>query len=80
MREFTKELKKEREVDVCKIKQHNNGKISRRRTEENEQAHNDKKAFYQKKWSELLSKCATAAQKNICNEMLGRIERMAKWY
>ena len=72
MREFTKELRKEREIDVRKINQHRNGKISRRS--------NDKKAFYFKKWNELLLKSETDAQKNICKEMIGRIERMTKWF
>ena len=80
MREFTKELRKEREIDVRKINQHRNGKISRRSKEQNEQSHNDKKAFYFKKWNELLLKSETDAQKNICKEMIGRIERMTKWF
>ena len=80
MREFTKTLKNEREKDIMAIYAHNNSKIRKRTPEQNEQAYSDKSNFYLNKWNAFLEKAETVAQKNICNEILGRIEHMPKWF
>lgn len=80
MQEFTKVLKVERNADVVALKQHNNSKLAKMTQEQKEQAYRDKqRAFYQK-WNSFSQMAETPAQKNICKEMLQRVENMPKFF
>ena len=80
MREFTKVLRAEREKDIKAISSHNNSKIKNRTLEQNEKAFEDRKRFYLDKWQKLREQAETVAQIDMCNDMLNRISRMAKWF
>lgn len=73
MKEFTRFLKEENTKDKKSIYQHNNSKKSKRTSEQNEQAVNDKRNHYKNKWNALLEKCETEAQKNYCKDILNRL-------
>ena len=73
MKEYTKFLKEENKKDKQNIYYHNNSKFNKRTPEQNEQARRDKYNYYYKKWSELLEKCDTEAQKDYCNDILCRL-------
>ena len=61
MKEFTRFLKNEATKDI---------------SEQNAQSLNDKADFYRNKWTDLISKAETVAQKNICWDVLERIKRV----
>lgn len=80
MREFTRQLKNERAVDLHKIHSHNNSKIASRTPEQNEKAFWDKKRCYLDKWQKLREQAETDAQINICEDMLNNIYTLERWF
>lgn len=76
MKEFTKFLKAENKKDKIAIRQHNNSKARKRTSEQNEQARMDKYNHYFKKWTALLEKSKTDAQKEYCNDVLIRLHNI----
>ncbi len=74
MKEFTRFLKDEAEKDIAKIYSNNNNKERKRSAEQNAQSLNDKSNFYKNKWTDLILKAETVAQKNICWDVLSRVK------
>ena len=80
MKAYTRFLRNTYESDHMSIMRHNNSAESRRTEEQNKKAWNDKCDYYTRKWNELLEGAETPAQKEICNTMLGLIERQRKYF
>lgn len=74
MKETTRILKEEARQDKVKIYSHNNHKEEMRSAEQIEQSRNDKRMFYQNKWTEKLKGAETKAQKEICKDVLNRLQ------
>lgn len=74
MREYTRFLKDEAKKDISKIYSNNNSKERNRSAEQNAQSLNDKANFYKNKWTDLILKAETPAQKNICWDVLERVK------
>lgn len=74
MKEFTRFLKNEAKKDISKIYSNNNSKERKRSADQNAQSLNDKANFYKNKWTDLILKTETVAQKNICWDVLARVK------
>ena len=75
MKAYTKYLKKLYKEDIWRIEQRNNSKDNKRTDAQRAQALNDKKAYYTRKYTDLLGNCTTPAQKKICRNMLDLIDK-----
>ena len=75
MKNYTKYLKDISKRDHIAITQRNNSKDNQRSDSQRIQALHDKKAFYTRKYTDLLGDCTTPAQKRICRNMLDLIEK-----
>ena len=74
MKEFTRILKAEAEKDKGAILNRNNSKTEKRRQRQIEQSRKDKFNYYNRKWSEYAEQAETDAQKEICKDMLYRVQ------
>lgn len=76
MKESTRSLKEEMRKDINKIYSHNNSKMRKRTDEQNEQHRSDKYNFYHKKWTDLKQSAETPAQREYCDNVLGRLQHI----
>lgn len=70
MKTYTKYLKTISHTDFTRITHHNKSKWDKMTDADKIKHIQDKKAFYIRKYTELLSDATTAAQKRICIKMI----------
>ena len=75
MKTYTKYLKNISHTDFTRITQHNNSKWDKMTDADKIKHIQDKKAFYIRKYTDLLSDATTAAQKRICLKMIENVNK-----
>ena len=79
MKKYTKYLKNISRTDFTRITQHNNSKWDKMTDADKIKHIQDKKAFYIRKYTDLLSDATTAAQKRICLKMIENVNKYTLW-
>lgn len=78
MKTYTKYIKAQFMNDKIRVSSMNNSKHEQRSAEQNNQAYQDKKVFYIRKWNSLLEDATTATQRAYCKRMLDYIENYTR--
>ena len=66
MKDFTRQLKEERYIDIKHIRQQRNNTLSKRTQQRLQQTQDNNYTYYFVKWLKYFKQCETRTQKRIC--------------